>query len=52
LIIFQNENYGQAVAVGTGAVSSKSSGSYSTKMMQLLIYNTEKKRVTKGFNDR
>jgi hypothetical protein len=31
---------GGARAVGTGAVSSYSSGSDGTKMMQLLLYNT------------
>jgi hypothetical protein len=36
-----------AGVVGTGAASSYSSGSCYTKMMQLLIYKTDKKKITK-----
>jgi hypothetical protein len=39
-----------AGAVGTDAASSYSSGSNSTKMMQLLLYYTEKK-IIKGVDE-
>jgi hypothetical protein len=34
-----------------GAESNKSSGSDSTKMMQILLYITERKKITKAVSD-